>query len=652
MHLTYRLLVAALAFTGSVSLAASGELNPLFALPGVAMIPGYYRYLRGLRPANRWVIAGLALVELLVVAFDTLMVSGDFLIAVAHMSIVFQALKSFDLREPWDPLQVYFMALLQLVITSELTLSISMGAAFVVFLFIFMAAMVFSHFMKEGTLDRVRFQRPLIAISLVALLATIVFFVSLPRFKAGIWGRRDTGGVSMVGFSEEVDFGSFGEVLEDGRIAMRVELSGGRLPLYWRGATLDEFNGVAWKNTLKGRTRIRRTGGRFNILPSGGRELSVQNIIVEPMDTDVVFGLGEIAAVKARGWVLDRDESGAVFLPVKNQRRFSYTVYSVAGSERAAGYAQKHLGLPEGMEEIGRLAREVSSGGATARARADLIESHLRDNYEYSLKTEPPLEGMTPVEDFLFSSRKGYCEHYATAMALMLRAVGIPSRLVTGFSGGEINDDGDYVIVRQSNAHSWVEAAIDGRWRRFDPTPPAIPPEAPFLARAFDSLKMNWYRYVVGFSTLDQKRMLMSFSPPKLKLSKTGQGKFAIRPLYVSLAVGAVVVMLAFYMLRIFGRGRPSFETRLYLGLRKKIRKKGGRIGPSSTAREALREARRLSVDGGRAEELIRMYEEARFGGKAMGAEDMRRYEGLFRQPLKISFYCKGLQSRHTSSSG
>lgn len=632
VYLTYRLLVAALAFTGSVSLVASGELNPLFALPGLAMIPGYYRYLKGLRPANRWVIAGLALVELLVVAFDTLMVSGDFLIAVAHMSIVFQALKSFDLREPWDPLQVYFMALLQLVITSELTLSIFMGAAFVAFLFIFMAAMVFSHFMKEGTLDRVKFQRPLVAISLVALAATVVFFVSLPRFKSGIWGRRDAGGVSMVGFSEEVDFGSFGEVLEDGRIAMRVELSGGRLPLYWRGAALDEFDGVAWKNTFKRRTRFRRTGGKFNILPSGGRELTVQNIIIEPMDTDVVFGLGEIAAVKARGWALERDESGAVFLPVKNQRRFSYTVYSIAGSGRAAGYADRYLGLPEGMEEIGRLARDVSSGGATAMGKAGLMESHLRDNYEYSLKTAPPPEGMTPVEDFLFNSRKGYCEHYATAMALMLRAVGIPSRLVTGFSGGEVNGDGDYVIVRQSNAHSWVEAAIDGRWHRFDPTPPVTPPEESFLGRAFDSLRMNWYRYVVGFSTLDQKRMLMSFSLPEFRLSKTGRGKFAIRPLYVSLAGGAAFLVLAFYLLRVLGRTRLSFETRLYLGLRKKIRKKGGRIGPSSTAGDVLREARRLSKDGAKAEEFIRMYEEARFGGKAMGAEDMRRYERLFRQ--------------------
>jgi hypothetical protein len=102
MPLSYKFITALLAFTGCISLLITGELIPLFMVPGIALIPGYYRFLRGGEPAPRWVISGLAAVAAGVVAFDTIMVSGDFFVAVAHMTIVFQVLKSFDLRVPWE----------------------------------------------------------------------------------------------------------------------------------------------------------------------------------------------------------------------------------------------------------------------------------------------------------------------------------------------------------------------------------------------------------------------------------------------------------------------------------------------------------------------------------------------------------------------
>ena len=115
-------------------------------LPGLAIFPGYYRYLTGRPPISRWLVAGLAVVEIFVLGFDSMFVSRDFLIAVAHMTIVFQALKSFDFHEPWDPLQVYFMSLLQLIITSDLSLSIAVGGVFIVFLFFHSFSSIFSAF--------------------------------------------------------------------------------------------------------------------------------------------------------------------------------------------------------------------------------------------------------------------------------------------------------------------------------------------------------------------------------------------------------------------------------------------------------------------------------------------------------------------------
>jgi transglutaminase-like putative cysteine protease len=629
MHRAYRVLVASLAFAGSLSLVLSGELNPLFSLPGLAMIPGYYRYLTGREPANRWLIAGLALVELFVVAFDSLFVSGDFFIAVAHMTIVFQALKSFDLREPWDPLQVYFMSLLQLVITSELTLSITMGAVFVVFLFIFMAAMVFSHFMKEGTLERVSLRKPLVVVSLIAFIATSVFFVSIPRVRGGVLGRRAASAIKSVGFTEEIDLGSFGSVLESQTVVMRVELSGRRLPLYWRGLALDYFDGSSWQKTIKGKTIVRTEGGRAVIRPYGTGDVAMQKIISEPLDTDVVFGLGEIVAVETREWRVENDPSGSVFIPSKNYRRFTYTALSVPYGERPVLQRNNYLQLPPGLENLSALALDVTAQAGTDFERARALESFLMDNYSYSLSTSPPPPGMSPIEDFLFRSRRGFCEHYSTAMVLMLRALGIPARVVTGFKGGEVNDYGEYIILRQSNAHSWVEAAIEGRWRRFDPTPGSGAYIASLPAMVLDAMRMSWYRYVIGFSSRDQMRILESFSSPVFRLPDVGGIRLEIRPFYIIITLLASGAFLFVFLLKGRGQRRLPFESRAYLGFRRKLKKRGGRVDRASTPSEVLGEALRLSLDAGKAAEFVRLYEEARFGGRKLSAGEKRALKEL-----------------------
>ncbi len=632
MQLAFRILVAALAFTGSLSLLVSGELNLLFVLPGLAMIPGYYRYIRGYEPVSRWLIAGLALVELGVVAFDSLMVSGDFFIAVAHMTIIFQALKSFDMREAWDPLQVYFMSMLQVVMTSELTLSIAMGGVFVVFLFIFMAALVFSHFMKEGTLEKVKFRAPLITISVVALLATLLFFISIPRVRGEIWGRDTSSSIRTVGFTENVDFGSFGRVLEDPSIVIRAELEGPDLPLYWRGKTHDSFDGLTWFDTLKQRRYVTRRSGGVNVVRRAYRgEVTTQKIIIEPLDTDIVFGLGKIVTVESRAWRIYESHSGAVTMPQKKNRRFTYTVHSAPASGMKVKFRQNYLQLPKGMERVAALAEQVAGEG-TDFQKARRIDEYLRANYKYSLTTRQPPEWVTPLMYFLFDSKEGFCEYYATAMIMMLRTQGIPARMVTGFKGGEENAYGNYVIVRQSNAHSWVEVAIDDEWVRFDPTPLAdIGTSRGFVVQAFDALRMSWYRYVVGFSSRDQLRMLKSFSTPMIELPDIKGIKVTLRPVYFIAVLVPVGLFTFWFGRRLILNRRLSYASREYLRLRDRIKRKGGRISASSSPRDVLREARKLYPNPGEIERSIRLYEDARFGGRTLSAEEreeLRTHKG------------------------
>ncbi|MBI5809751.1 MAG: transglutaminase domain-containing protein, partial [Deltaproteobacteria bacterium] len=161
-------------------------------------------------------------------------------------------------------------------------------------------------------------------------------------------------------------------------------------------------------------------------------------------------------------------------------------------------------------ERLKSLIADVLKGRATEIEKARAIEAHLLGGYGYSLDPKKGT-GLSPLDDFLFFSKQGYCEHYATAMAMMLRAAGIPARIVIGFSEGEWNGYGGYFIVRQSDAHSWVEARIKGMgWMTFDPTPSSgftAYGRPARLGLYLDMLRFRWDRYIVNYTLADQKRL-------------------------------------------------------------------------------------------------------------------------------------------------
>jgi hypothetical protein len=186
--------------------------------------------------------------------------------------------------------------------------------------------------------------------------------------------------------------------------------------------------------------------------------------------------------------------------------------------------------------------------------------------------------------------------------------------------------------VRQSNAHSWVEADINGKWTRFDPTPLAGTARSTSVwALALDSIRMSWYRYVVGFTSRDQLRMLQSFSTPVFTLPGFSGISIKVRPVYV-LGIIVPLVLAALWLMRRFTPGgRLSYESRLYVRLKRKIKRKGGNLGPSSTPLDVLGEARRLGFDTLELQEFIRLYEDARFGCRTLEMADRERLKARFR---------------------
>lgn len=614
-----------------MSLIISGEINYLMSLTGIGLFPGYYRFLKGMPPASKWTIGGLSLLTLAVFFTDSLIISNDYFLGVAHLTIAFQAIKSFDLKEPWDHLQVYFVALLQLIVASELTNSIVFGVIFILFVIAFVAAIVLAHFIKERTTIISVIKRPVAYISSLALLLTGIFFISIPRTPGGLWGKVHAKSIRTVGFSDKVYFGSFGDIKTDPTVVMRIEIKGkADPPYYWRGLSLNYFDGISWKDTFGERERVYKKDDRFMIMPFPMENAVVQKIFLEPMDTDVIFGLRDIAAVDAAGPALFKDYAGSLFLPAKKSKRSNYTVYSIQKLEQLRGNVADYLQLPAGSDRISKLAHEIVARKDKDLDKALKIERYLTKNYTYSLSTSKPPKGTGPVEDFLFNSRKGCCEHYATAMVLMLRTLGIPARIVTGFFGGELNEYGGYIIVRQSNAHSWVEAVIDGSWGVFDPTP-AVPAERPSTFALFiDMLRMKWSRYVVAFSSADQKSIVKGFSMPFSLPPMPGFRPGMSSAVIYGIAALSVVLAALLFIKKARSR-RYGIASAQYIKLRTLIKKKGAKISPSSTPAEVKKELMRFGINN-KVAEFISLYEGYRFGGREIKGEDRARLQRLMRE--------------------
>ncbi|MFZ2198700.1 MAG: DUF3488 and transglutaminase-like domain-containing protein [Thermodesulfovibrionales bacterium] len=640
MPILYKLITAVLAVTGCVSLLLTGQMNPLMTVSGLAIFPGYYRFVKAMEPAPNWAIGALSLLTLTVFLTDSLLISGDVFLAVAHLTITFQAIKSFDLKEPWDHLQVYFMSLLQLIIASDLTRSLTFGVVFVVFMGLLVTAMVLSHFLKEGALGSISIRKPVLIISLFTLLLTVMIFILIPRTSQRFFVKGHAKGIKTTGFSEKVDFGSFGDIKLDPTVVMRVEMDRDVSSLYWRGLALDYFDGRSWRNTFERKTRAVMVGDEFRIEQCYRNKTIEQRVFLEPIDSDIIFGLSKICTVRTEGFSLLSDFGKGMYLRGKSSRRVKYSIYSLVGDSYEGARDDRYLQLPEGADRIAALAREITSGAGPvkqaeqAEQKAALIMKYLNKNYTYSLTTASPPVGVSPVEDFIFNTKKGYCEHYATAMALMLRTLNVPSRIVTGYYGGDKNEYGQYYIVRQSNAHAWVEALIDDRWKTFDPTPADQALHPSIAALFLDSLQLNWTRYVVGFSSTDQRDILRGLSLPFRLRRPSGLTLPDMKILIYSLAAVAFFSLIIFLIFHKMRTRKYGFVTERYLALRKLIGRKGIRMKESMTSGDIKRGALPLGITDD-LEEFLSIYEEHRFGLKEMGPEDRKKYEMLLKDMRK-----------------
>ena len=628
MPVIYRLLTGVIAVSGCFALVTTGELNPVFYLFIFIMLFGYYRLLHNRPQAPKRLVGFSSAVVFVIFLFDIFTITQDYLTAVGHLTFMFHAIKSFDIKDPYDPLQVYFMSLLQLVVAAEFTIAILFGITLIFFVITLLFAIVLAHYIKFGRGHLITVKqiiKPVTVLTVLTLIFSTIFFVSMPRLRFAIFGKSHIKGIKSVGFSEKIDLGSFSDLKLDPTIVMRVEMEpmipG---PYYWRGTTLNYFDGKSWNSTLSNiRKTVPRTGDEFIIRPFSGNTIT-QRVMLEPLDSNVIFGLDSVVSITGDFTYIEKDAYASIFIVKRGPRRLQYTAKSnISSSKQPLSDDLRHkdiyLDILDDLRETLKpftenvLKAENIKVFMADSEKVSAVERYLKRNYHYSLYVKQPPDSDNPIRYFLFESKTGYCEHYASAMTLMLRSIGIPARIVIGFINGEVNEFGNYIIVRQLDAHSWVEAWIHNKWQRFDPTPPqseAIKPNRIFLY--LDLLKMNWQRYVVGFSRQDQTHLMRMFGYqiPGLNISLQVYYK---KTLIIILSLAVLTLFVIVYISRKKKQYPPIISG--FLKVRSFLKKKGCRLNEYASSQDVINEAARINYRQDVVREFVRMYEEWRFGG-------------------------------------
>jgi len=404
--------------------------------------------------------------------------------------------------------------------------------------------------------------------------SSITLFFMLPRV-GGQWFQGYQRSSGVAGFSAEVALGEVGSIQKDGRVAFRVKLfkpsanspllvgsplidlkldelerAEGAFPAgerYWVGRRLDRYERGRWSHRAP--NIAQRFAPQLSPLHGDTHWLSApllyetetrerliwQELFMEQRGHEALFSLSEpLALVIPRATpvrplkvtedqsLLYRWEGGFRYQVLSLRPRARALAEAPLARYRAQAEALPHYGsltqLPEALEAaLLRRAAPLVSSARSASEAARLLSDHLSSNYRYRLEglSEAP-EGRDPVLHFLEESRAGHCEYFSSALTLMLRSLGLPARMVTGYQGGSWNEYGGYLTVYQRDAHAWVELWVGGdpllpsSWARFDPTPARSQPDLSQAAwrRWLDQVEFAWLRYVIGFEAQDQVKAL------------------------------------------------------------------------------------------------------------------------------------------------
>jgi len=694
--------------TAVASLVSTGKLDliTMIVAPSAVLYKGVRWWRRcpaeiPQRVATRLVVAYLPVFPVDVVFLSRSFVSASSnpalyaaLLGAIHFLLFVMLIRLYSANTDRDALFLTMLSFAAILAAAVLTIDTTFLGLFFLFLLFGVATFVGLE-MRRGSKGAIapevdvqpqqerRLDRALVLAALsVALGAMIIggaLFFFFPRFSAGYLGRTSLQPTLMSGFSDDVELGQIGEIKKNSTVVMRVRTGKpvGYPTLRWRGIALSAFDGKRWSSPSHDSVTIPAgMNGWINLMerppePDSSATILRYTILLQPVATDTMFAPANAISIRgnlsgegsnqesgARRSYLVRDATGSLFNPFHNFSTIRYEGFSILPGRnvprlRAAStdYPQDirgtYLQLPKLDPRIAELARQITERAQTPFDKTITLENYLRSHYAYNLNlTGKP--GDDPLAHFLFETRSGHCEYFASAMAIMLRTLGIPTREVNGFLPGEYNDLGEDYIVRASDAHSWVEVYFPGTgWMTFDPTPPGAEDAGGFFSRLgqyMDWFELSWNEWVINYDFIHQILLAQTMQRTTRTWTETARAWFVheqakgrrwmrswnngLRVL-ISLAVALFLLALRFdlvvalarrmwlsWQLRSpeLARSNPQLASRLYGELLYLLARRGFARQPTQTPFEfaaAVSQPRLAPA----VYEFTQCYTQARFGG-------------------------------------
>jgi len=542
--------IYALVAAGFITLAGTGGLDRLTigAMSVALALRAYFLWQRRTVAISERSTTLLTLAYFVVFAIDYFVISRGFLPATVHLAVFAVIVRMFSLRRQRDYITLAILAFLMVLAAAVLTVDSLFLLSFAAFLLVAMAAFLLFEMRQslenaeirakalDLPKDRASFPssvaRVAAGLMLMILAASAVLFVILPRRSAGYLGAYSFGTDFSSGFSDHVRLGQIGRIQLSNAVVMHIEIEGdrtGRYNLYWRGVALSDFDGHMWSKPRQEFVLPHLPGETSFVLPNVENaealhtrrrvpEFIHYRVLMEPIGTSVFFlaprprtlmGNYHLVAADSAGAVYDVDSQHAISRYEAESDIAKPSVRSLrgAGEDYPPGISNMYLQLPPMDLRVRELAQQLSASATNEFDKASGIESYLRGNYQYTLEL-PDSEPADPIANFLFERKRGHCEYFASAMAVMLRTIGIPSRVVNGFRSDEFNDLTGNYVVRAKDAHAWVEAYFPGYgWQTFDPTPAGAfgaPQGWARIALYFDAMASFWREWVVSYDATHQ----------------------------------------------------------------------------------------------------------------------------------------------------
>jgi hypothetical protein len=694
-----------LVLTGFGTLASTGGLDlPTVTLVGAALL--FRGYLLAERRAlfipERWT----SVLTLAYAAFylaDYLFISRGFLNATVHLVLFVMVVRLFSAQRDRDQYFLSIIAFLMVLAAAVLTVNSIFLVAFALFMLMAVCTFILMEMKRASATTTIPSQNPALvhayrkmafaiigatgAIVLLTLLGATGIFFLLPRMSGGyINAYLPTSDVS-TGFSERVELGRIGEIQQSRSVVMHVRIDGdssGAYDLKWRGVTLNVFDGRSWSNPHERFVVPHLVDGSFLLSNQDAKRAPLRaslperpihyRVATEPLGSNVFFLAATAKSLTGNYRLLATDGEGSAFdldpeHPVGAYEATSNLAVPSPAQLRTAyvGYlpeiALSYLQLPPLDPRIPRLAAQITSLANNNYDRAAAIETYLQTHFGYTLELSRTVP-RDPLAEFLFVRKQGHCEYFASSMAVMLRSLGIPSRIVDGFRGGEFNDLTSQYVVRASDAHSWVEAYFPGYgWISFDPTPGGLGAGSPKWSRMMlymDALQSFWHDWVVNYDLGHQLALTQSTTRNGRELLEAAQAW--ARKHYEALLSAArrshdtvsdapsrwggtgvatiVLLLIAGNARRLWGmlakfrlashpeKSPKTAATIWYERMTKLIARRGWRKSPMQTPKEFLRCIEDAEMRK-QVEQFTRHYESARFGDSA---EDARRLPELYEE--------------------